>query len=102
MIANATASNSIRFPQRQNTEKPDHKSRVFLYLSGSRESNPDHTFLRKPQQSPRLLVHFGVFVLAWVGEPGIEPGPHGPKPRTLPLCYTPTQTGTKSRTKTPK
>ncbi|MEN9922416.1 MAG: hypothetical protein RL097_693 [Candidatus Parcubacteria bacterium] len=24
-----------------------------------------------------------------VGEPGIEPGPHGPKPRTLPLCYTP-------------
>jgi hypothetical protein len=28
---------------------------------------------------------FSVFV----GEPGIEPGPHGPKPRTLPLCYTP-------------
>ncbi len=25
----------------------------------------------------------------FVGEPGIEPGPHGPKPRTLPLCYTP-------------
>lgn len=26
-----------------------------------------------------------------VGEPGIEPGPHGPKPRTLPLCYTPSE-----------
>ncbi len=24
-----------------------------------------------------------------VGEPGIEPGPLGPKPSTLPLCYTP-------------
>lgn len=24
-----------------------------------------------------------------VGKPGIEPGPHGPKPRTLPLCYIP-------------
>lgn len=27
--------------------------------------------------------------IVFVGEPGIEPGPHGPKPRTLPLCYTP-------------
>lgn len=31
----------------------------------------------------------GIFV--FVGEPGIEPGPHGPKPRTLPLCYTPNE-----------
>ncbi len=28
-------------------------------------------------------------LFCFVGEPGIEPGPHGPKPRTLPLCYTP-------------
>ena len=29
----------------------------------------------------------------YVGEPGIEPGPRGPKPRTLPLCYTPLEIG---------
>ncbi len=28
-------------------------------------------------------------ILVSVGEPGIEPGPLGPKPSTLPLCYTP-------------
>lgn len=32
----------------------------------------------------------------FVGEPGIEPGPHGPKPRTLPLCYTPNEEGNES------
>ena len=62
--------------------------------SGGLSQDPGHIFLRKPQQSPRLLVTLSVLVLVWVGEPGIEPGPHGPKPRTLPLCYTPTQTGT--------
>jgi hypothetical protein len=33
----------------------------------------------------------GLNFFVYVGEPGIEPGPHGPKPRTLPLCYTPMQ-----------
>jgi hypothetical protein len=37
---------------------------------------------RKSPSSEPDLFHF-------VGEPGIEPGPRGPKPRTLPLCYTP-------------
>ena len=31
--------------------------------------------------------------LHFVGEPGIEPGPLGPKPSTLPLCYTPMREG---------
>ena len=83
-----------------NTQKPD-CCQVFVCLSGSWESDPDRSFLRKPQQSPRLLVQFDVFVLVWVGEPGIGPGPLGPKPSTLPLCYTPTQTRTRSKTKTP-
>ncbi len=30
-------------------------------------------------------------VFCVVGEPGIEPGPLGPKPSTLPLCYTPSK-----------
>ena len=29
------------------------------------------------------------FAPSLVGVPGIEPGPLGPKPSTLPLCYTP-------------
>lgn len=33
---------------------------------------------------PRILSN-----IFFVGAPGIEPGPHGPKPCTLPLCYAP-------------
>ena len=47
----------------------------------------------KIRKVPRTNV-LGTFV--FVGEPGIEPGPHAPKARTLPLCYTPSELKNKS------
>jgi hypothetical protein len=65
-------------------------------LSGSRESNPDHSFF-EASTSPRLVGQFFQFPFrATSGEPGIEPGPLGPKPNTLPLCYTPSEKINKS------
>jgi hypothetical protein len=38
-----------------------------------------------------LVIYFNLSLTPLVGAPGIEPGPRGPKPRTLPLCYAPTK-----------
>jgi hypothetical protein len=50
----------------ENTEKPDHKGQVFLYLSGSRESNPDHTVPNRVHYhyaTPRCSERHGVAML---------------------------------------
>ena len=47
---------------------------------------------KKPDRNRSGFLFHGKLILLvfiYVGEPGIGPGPHGPKPRTLPLCYTP-------------
>jgi hypothetical protein len=85
-------------------EKAQRHSELFLYCrgAGNRSLQDRYTFwlfsfiLHKiaqkvfdPGHKTQTGQTQGLTSLHFVGEPGIEPGPHGPKPRTLPLCYTP-------------
>lgn len=58
---------------------------TFLFIITPKISLNSFDSFTKIQKNPTTRLSISVFV----GEPGIGPGPLGPKPSTLPLCYTP-------------